>query len=763
MKNNWLMTSKGVLLHGLFGIEKENVRVTPSGELALTPHPAIFGDKAKNPFITTDFSESQVEMITPPMKSIAEALDFIETLHDVVTEQIGDELLWPQSLPPILPDEDKIPVAQYETEDKELERYREAIGIIYGKQRQLISGIHFNASLSDEFFEKALASGIFGSTMHEVKEGVYLKIMRNFMRYRWIYVWMFGETPLAEENFYIQSLTTGERQPMKCGASISLRTGPLGYRNKEAFFLDFGSVSSYNQQVEALVNAGKLSHTKELYLPLRLKFLAKDHGAPSYIEIRLIDLDPLSKSGVSADSLYFAHVLMLYALLKDEETPFDAAAQDKANRMQDYVSCFGRCTERAFPKEVASQSSIYAEAKLLIKDIESLLSPYGILDNPTYQQAWNNVLSFIEDPAKRPGMLVYEGSKHGKFIEFNLNLAKAYKAQTLNEGYKFHGLETMELSTQLLLKAAVCRGVYFEILDREENFVRLYNNLHEEYVVQATKTSLDSYATVLIMENKVVTKKVLHRHHIRVPLGKEYQDLDTALADFECFRGKAVVVKPKSTNFGIGISILKENNDAEDFRTALEISLEHDKTVMIEEFIMGKEYRFFVLEDEVAGILHRVPANVKGDGFLTIRQLVEIKNQDPLRGKGYRTPLEKIALGREEALFLKQQGLTFESIIPCDEVVYLRENSNISTGGDSVDFTDEMHPSYKAIAIEAARAVDATITGADIMIQDITLPATADNYAIIEVNFNPAIHIHCYPYMGKNRRINFKLLNALGF
>ena len=107
----------------------------------------------------------------------------------------------------------------------------------------------------------------------------------------------------------------------------------------------------------------------------------------------------------------------------------------------------------------------------------------------------------------------------------------------------------------------------------------------------------------------------------------------------------------------------------------------HDKTVLVEEFLTGKEYRFLVIGDEVIGVLHRVPANVVGDGVSTIEELVREKNKDPLRGTGYRTPLEKIRLGETEELFLKGQGKTRTDIPKKGEIVYLRENSNISTGG----------------------------------------------------------------------------------
>jgi len=91
----------------------------------------------------------------------------------------------------------------------------------------------------------------------------------------------------------------------------------------------------------------------------------------------------------------------------------------------------------------------------------------------------------------------------------------------------------------------------------------------------------------------------------------------------------------------------------------------------------------------------------------------------------------------------------------------LRENSNISTGGDSIDFTDDMHQSYKDVALAAAKALKVKITGLDMIVRNISVPATSSNYTIIELNFNPAIHIHCYPFVGKNRKLNEKILDAL--
>ena len=365
--------------------------------------------------------------------------------------------------------------------------------------------------------------------------------------------------------------------------------------------------------------------------------------------------------------------------------------------------------------------------------MERILSEYGVLDNETYRQEMQHNLYLVQNPEKRIGMVLYENINRVGFVPFHLEKARQYREATISGGYRFHGLEDMEMSTQLLLKAAILKGVGFEILDRKENFIRLFDGKKEEYVMQATKTSLDSYVSVLMMENKVVTKKVLERAGISVPGGYEYTSPEAGMADYRMYAGKPVVIKPKSTNFGLGITILKHNYDETDFKAALQIAFEHDNTVLIEKFIPGREFRIFIINDEVVGILHRVPANVTGDGVLNIGQLIDRKNEDPLRGKGYRTPLEKIRKGREEEMFLKQQGM---------------------------DFIDD---SYKAIAVEAAKALNVKITGLDMMIQDIHAPATPDNYAIIEMNFNPAIHIHCYPFKGKNRHLNHKMIRALGF
>jgi glutamate--cysteine ligase len=325
------------------------------------------------------------------------------------------------------------------------------------------------------------------------------------------------------------------------------------------------------------------------------------------------------------------------------------------------------------------------------------------------------------------------------------------------------GYEALELSTQMIIKEAMRRGIEIEVLDWEDNFIRLKKAGKIEYLKQATRTSLDTYISSLIMENKEVTKLILRERGLSVPDGVTISNGDEYKEKFLRFWGKDIVIKPKSTNFGQGVVILRNPYIENDVINAIEQAFKFDHSALIEEYISGKEYRFLVIGDEVSAILHRVPANVTGDGIHSIAELVEEKNKDPLRGKGYVTPLEKINLGFIEKDYLAFQGKDFNTIPEKNEIVYLRENSNISTGGDSIDFTDDIINEYKTIAVEAAKAVGAKICGADIIIRDIKEKPNKENHSIIELNFNPALHIHDFPYKGKNRQVEKKVLDLLGF
>jgi glutamate--cysteine ligase len=749
-----------IWLDGLFGIEKENIRVDNDGKLAQTAHPKIFGNKRKHPFITTDFSESQVEMITPPLPDIKQALGFLETIHDVVSLELVDEFLWPQSIPPVLPNDKQIPIARFDEDGKEAEQYRELLARKYGPKNQLFSGIHFNLSFGEKLLEKLYHLSNPALPYEEFKDEVYLKTTRQLLRLRWLYVLLYGNSPVVDPSMELKC----KQSPFSIDKHIiglSIRNSCYGYQNIGEVYPDYSSVPNFRHSVDQMIKEGKLTSIKELYSSVRPKFV-KDPNHISYVEVRFIDIDPLTKAGITPEALYFLHALALYGLLTGEPDNFDVSAQLHANNYLGYIALYGLNPIPFVNEKTGECADVWQKAGSQMKEMINLFQKLSFSNND-YLKALENISTIIKNPNQRRVYEVLDGILKMGYVPFHMAKARDYLSESQQKNYHFTGLEDMELSTQLLLREALKRGVHFEILDRKENFVKLQQNGNIQYVKQATKTSLDNYASILAMENKQVTKKILEQTGVRVPKGYKYTGAETAKSDFSLYQGKPIVVKPNQTNFGIGITIIKENVDEATFFRAVDIAFEHDSTILIEEFISGKEFRFFVIGGEVAGILHRVPANVTGNGINSIRELVHIKNQDPLRGKGYHTPLEKIQLGEAEEMFLKAQQKNFETIPAPGEVVFLRENSNISTGGDSIDFTDEIPDSYKQIAIKAASALNVKITGLDMIIKDYTQDASQNNYAIIELNFNPAIHIHCNPFKGKNRKLNEKLMDALGY
>ncbi|MBA4409473.1 MAG: bifunctional glutamate--cysteine ligase GshA/glutathione synthetase GshB [Bacteroidota bacterium] len=761
MKQSAFNSLKGnIWLDGLFGLEKENIRVDHSGNLAQTPHPKVFGNKLKHPFITTDFSESQIEMITPPLPDIRQATGFLETIHDIVSLELKEEYLWPQSIPPILPADQQIPIAQYGEDGNDAREYREFLAEKYGPKNQLFSGIHFNFSYSEKLLELLYLKANASVSFDEFKDEAYLKTSRQMLRLRWLYILLYGDSPVVDPSFELQC----KMAPYPIDRNVialSIRNSCFGYQNFDDLFPDYSSVTNYKDSIARMIQDQKIAAAKELYSPVRLKFIRNQHHI-SYLEFRFIDIDPLAKAGISVEALRFLHALALYGLLTGEPDDFSSAAQAEANKYHQGVALYGLNTAPFWVDIDGVRYNIWQKAQTIIREITDL---FGKLDikNAEYLDSLMQAVNLIENPKERKVYEVLNGIVKMGYIQFHVEKARQYLNDSRANSYNFHGLEDMELSTQILLHEAVKRGVSFEILDRKENFIRFQKDGNIQYVKQATKTSLDNYASILAMENKLVTKKILTEHGIRVPKGLEYTSVKAAKADFNFHQDKPVVIKPNQTNFGLGITILKENKDEHTYQRAVDIAFEHDTTILIEEFISGKEFRFFVIGDEVVGILHRVPANVTGDGSRSVSELIELKNQDTLRGKGYLTPLEKIQLGEAEAMFLKQQNKDFETIPVSGEVVFLRENSNISTGGDSIDFTDDIPDSYKQIAVQAAKALNVVITGLDMIIPDTMQEATTDNYAIIELNFNPAIHIHCHPFQGKNRKLNEKLMDALGY
>lgn len=755
-----------LLLSGNFGLEKENVRTDLAGNIALTPHPETFGDKAKHPYITTDFAESQVEMVTPIFDTTKEALKFVEALHDIVSLELDNEILWPYSLPPALPSDDHLIKAAQFT-DPEITEYREYLANKYGTRKQLLSGVHFNFSFSDKFMHLLYDANPDNLSFREFRDQVYLKVARYYLKYCWLVIYLTGANSVAHESYI--SCCNPDKEKIGNDSYLfkgsSFRNGVSGYRNLEHFYVSYNSLYDYISDIKEAINGGQIIAAKEYYSQLRLKGgskagVLKDlyQNGINYVEIRTLDLNPLTKVGITQESLDFIHLLLVYSLvapdfwLSDEEYRF-------ANLNQILAADADRTQDIRLHYSANEERSLREWGIEFLEQVSEALSGLGIeSDRLAILAKMQNKLR--ENAPSYAAQIADEIAIHG-YKQFFMDKAQIYLAQSQQTYYKFSGFEDLELSTQVLLKEAIKHGVKFSFLDRQDNFIELEKAGVQQIIKQATKTKLDNYVTILAMESKIVTKTLMARQNLVVPHGESYASLDAALMDYPLFKGKPIVIKPNSTNFGLGITIFKTECSFEEYRQGLEMAFSHDKKVLVEEFIRGQEYRFFVIDGQTIAILNREPANVFGDGILSIRELVDLKNLDPLRGSGYVTPLEKIKLGVVEAMFLGQQGLNFESVPTAGQKVFLRENSNVSTGGDSIDYTDIMPKAYKRIAVKAAASVGAQICGVDMIIRNIKNPYPENNYALIELNFNPAIHIHTYPYQGKDRKVAERILQSL--
>ncbi len=338
---------KGILR----GVEKESLRALPSGGLALTPHPVGLGSALTHSQITTDFSESQVELITRAHGNVQSVLDDLTELHQFtyrVLRDAGDEMLWASSMPCGLPTDETIPLARYGSSNigRAKSVYRMGLGHRYGRRMQTISGIHYNWSLPG------------------LSNTEYFALIRNFRRHAFLLMTLFGASPAVCSTFVegrphgLQSLPSGS---MYMPYGTSLRMGRLGYQSdaQSSLAVSYNSLESYAASLQdaltrpypayeaiGIMNPGgeynQLATTllqieNEFYGTIRPKRVIRSGERPlhalrergvEYVEVRLMDLDPFETVGINATTMRFLDVFLLHCVLSDsvQDTPNEIAA-----------------------------------------------------------------------------------------------------------------------------------------------------------------------------------------------------------------------------------------------------------------------------------------------------------------------------------------------------------------------------------------------------------------------------------------------------
>ncbi|MBL8309365.1 MAG: glutamate--cysteine ligase [Burkholderiales bacterium] len=347
------------------GIEKESLRAQPGGALALTPHPAALGSALTHPSITTDFSESQLELITGAHGDVDACLNELRDIHRFVYHTLraaGDEMLWVSSMPCGLPTDETIPIARYGNSNvgRAKSVYRTGLSFRYGKRMQTISGIHYNWSLP-------------GVTSDE-----YFALIRNFRRQAFLLMTLFGASPAVCSTFVegrehtLQALGSGGS--LYLPHATTLRMGRLGYQSdaQTALAVSYNSLEGYAASLHGAMtrpyppyeaigvrNPGgeynQLATTllqieNEFYGTIRPKRVIRRGERPlhalrergvEYVEVRLMDLDPFEPVGINAQTMRFLDVFLLHCLLTDSapDTPSEIAA---LGRNQQRTAAMGR-------------------------------------------------------------------------------------------------------------------------------------------------------------------------------------------------------------------------------------------------------------------------------------------------------------------------------------------------------------------------------------------------------------------------------------
>lgn len=806
------------LMQSKHGFEREALRVTEKGDIAKTPHPKAWGSALRNPYITTDFSEAQAEFVTPPYQNEQDTLKFIENTYTFATHRLKNEYLWPTNMPCRLPKDKDIPIAYYgeSNEAKKKVLYRLGLSYRYSRKMQTVSGTHYNFSFSDQFWK--LLHSQFGKKQDLrtfIAEG-YLKLSRNFLRYGWLNTYLFGASPVIDKSYVEKkhpALSRLDSASYYGKYATSLRLSEIGYYSKgqSQLAISFNDFTNFVDDLEYAIttpnpayknipglNDNLLQIEAEHYSRIRPKQIPKGkervvdalkNRGILYVEARSVDIDPYCPMGICCDQLYFLHAFLVYCFFK-ESPKISKDEQKEIMANQNKVALYGRKPELELTQN-GKAISLESWSSDILKEVTLVAK---ILDENSTAHCYENIIAQqiekVLDVSLTPSARILEDMKSHResFIQFGLRLAKKHhqyfsnkklpekvrkhfeevaaksiqeqKNQEIVDEALLEGHEDMEVSTQILIREALKREIKVEIIDRKENFIRLTKGRKSEFVKQATKTSKDSYMSYLLMENKLLSKVILAEHGLNVPAGGSYSSVEEAVKDYEKYKHLKIVVKPKSTNFGIGVSFI-EKNSPEQYRKMALNAFSFDKSIIVEEFIPGEEYRFLVLGYKLVAILKRIPANVLGDGVHTIKQLVKIKNEDPRYYKFFNT--YTIKTGKTETDHLATQGLRWTDVLKKGQRIFLRKNSNVSTGGDPIDYTDEMHETYKKIAEKAAKSVEAKFCGVDMIVKNMHQAANSSNHSTIEINFNPALQMHEFPAEGKKRNTAKIVLDILGF
>jgi len=357
---------RDLLNQGRRGIERETLRVDLQGKLALGPHPVALGSALTNPQITTDYSESLLEFITPAEHDVATALEELDRIHRFANAKLDHELLWSQSMPCTLPKEADIPIAWYGTSHIGMIKhvYRRGLALRYGKAMQCIAGLHYNYSLSEDLWRVIKQNERSTLDDKSYQSESYIALIRNFQRYSWLLMYLFGASPALSTHFLRgreHELQTLSDDTLYLPYATSLRMSDLGYQNNAQAGLmpPYNDLESYMRSLSRAVrlpypayeaigtrrngewiqlNTNLLQIENEYYATIRPKRVINSGERPvealcargvQYIEVRCMDIDPFEPLGISLSTSRFLDAFLLFCALDDSPLTDEANNRER--------------------------------------------------------------------------------------------------------------------------------------------------------------------------------------------------------------------------------------------------------------------------------------------------------------------------------------------------------------------------------------------------------------------------------------------------
>lgn len=339
------------------GIEKEGLRVDPTGHLSISEHPKCLGSALTHPNITTDFSEALLEFITEPSSSISDVMAQLSEIHQIAYQHLDQELLWASSMPCQLGEEESIPIGQYGSSNIGMMKtiYRRGLGHRYGRHMQTIAGIHYNFSVPDSLWEDLKKATTTTQSLKDFKSEGYFGLIRNFRRYSWLLLYLLGAAPAVCRSFVRNQnhslVPVGEdTHSLYQPYATSLRMGDLGYQSEAQSSLEvsYNELSEYTQTLHKALstnypsyydiglknkngeyqqlNTHLLQIENEFYSAIRPKRTSASGETPihalqergvEYIEVRCVDVNPLLPSGIDEETICFLDTFLLFCLLQD--------------------------------------------------------------------------------------------------------------------------------------------------------------------------------------------------------------------------------------------------------------------------------------------------------------------------------------------------------------------------------------------------------------------------------------------------------------